>query len=279
MPLSQTRPALFYSVSSPPRPDGTSAPGVVFLNGLGGLREAWLAQVRHLAPHCRVLTYNQRGIGGSEVLDEDVDMTDFARDLAALLDEVGMARASLVGISFGGRVAQEMALILPERVDRLVLVATSCGGPHHAPGDPRARAALRSADRLPAEVWMRDLIPALFGDRFRAAHTDRLDRLARLWARHPPDPVGLARQWQAYDAFDRWADLPGLSAPTLVIHGTEDRMSPVSNARVLAARIPGARLHLLDGVGHSPNVEAADELNAALLDFLAPGPGAPGSHP
>jgi len=240
----------------------------VFVNGLGGLRESWMNQVRAFSPTRCVVTYNQRGIGGSEVLDEDATMADFAADLVALLDDLGLSKVDLVGISFGGRVLQEVALQAPERVRHLVLVATSCGGPHHMQGEPRAVAALRSAATLSEEAWMRDVIPGLFGEAYLAPRERELRWLARYWSQHPPSAVGLARHWQAYDAFDRWADLPRLRVDTTILHGTADRLTPPVNAEILAARIPGARLIWIPDAGHSPNVEAPERFNAALRSTL-----------
>lgn len=273
MPLSRTSPALSYSTFGSP-----FAPAVIFVNGLGGHKESWMHQVRALAPTRCVVTYNQRGVGGSEVLDQDTRVADFARDLFALMDDLDLATADLVGISFGGRVLQEAALVGPHRVRHLVLVSTSGGFPADDPGDLRAREALRRAASLTVQEWRTEVIPSLFGRTFLESHARQVHALARYWSERPQVPAGLARQWQAYDTFDRYRDLHEISLPTTVIHGDEDLLVPVVNGERLARAIPGARFHLIRGAGHSPNVEEPAAFNEALVGALSSGP-APGAQP
>jgi len=263
-PLAPTRPPLEYGFG------GTAGgPALVFVNGLGGVREAWYHQVLAFKRTHRVLTYNQRGVGGSEVVDQDASCHDFARDLVGLCNHLGLFRAVFVGVSFGARVVQELALGWPGRVVGLVLVGSSGNSPDDEPGDARARALLRRADALTAEEWLDGVIPALFGPAYRAAHAARLARLARWWAQNPQPAVGVARQLQAWQGFDRWADLPGLRLPCLVVQGEADALNPPGNGLRLAQRVPGARLALLPGLGHSPHVEDPAAFGAVLRDFLA----------
>ena len=245
-----------------------SAPAVALLHGLGGQKEAWFPLQRSLAATRRVLAPDHRGSGGSPRPDEGATLADFAADLWACLDRAGVGRSALVGHSFGSGVAIEAALAAPGRVTALVLVSTAGAGPaaDRVPGDPDAHAALREAASLTAEGWRTRVIPHLFGPAFRKRRATRLDRLARLWAATPRDPAGLARQWRAWDAWDRWDDLPRLRLPVLVVHGSADTLAPLENARRYAARIPGARLALLPGLGHYPQVEDP----AALLGVVAP---------
>ena len=264
MALTPTRPRLSHAIAGPAR--GTP---LVFVNGLGGVQAAFQLQVRAFRQSHRVVTFDHRGAGGSEVIDEPVCMRDFAADLVGLLDFLGLAWADLVGLSFGGRVVQELALGWPERARRVVLCGTSAGGRLHASGDVRAHEALRTLATTDASTWAQEVAPLLFGEDYRTRHPDRIAALARWRARHRPDPVGLRRQWEAWAGFDLADRLPEIAQPTLVLHGTEDRISPVENAEKLAGAIPGARLVLLDGVGHSPNVEAPERFNHLIRSFLA----------
>jgi len=241
---------------------------LVFVNGLGAQMQTWYAQVQGFRRSWRTVCYNQRGISGSELADEDATMRDFARDLVGLLNHLGIYRASFVGISFGSRVLQELALGWPARISALVLVGASPGGRRHVRGDPAAGALLRRAHDLSVDEWFEGLMPHLFGRDYLQRNRPRLRRLATWWAQHPQDPRALARHWQAWEHFDRWEDLPRLRAPTLLLHGSCDSLSPPANGRSLAARIPGARLELMEGLGHSPNVEDPARFNALLRDFL-----------
>ena len=262
-PLAPTRPRLEYGIGGP-----SSGPALVFVNGLGGSRQAWYHQVVAFNRSHRVLTYDHRGIGHSELVDAETSCRDYARDLMGLLNHVGIYRAVFVGVSFGGRVVQELTIGWPGRVVGQVLVGTSGGGPRQQWGDPEARALLRRSAALTAEEWLEGLIPHLFGSVYQEQRSHRLARLARWWADHPQHPTAITRQWQAMEAFDRWDDLPSIQAPTLVLQGAEDSMSPPANGRALAERIPAARLVLLEGVGHSPQVEDPDRFGAELAGFL-----------
>ncbi len=266
MPHTRSSPSLAYALSGP-----ADAPAVVLIGGLGSAQAAWMLQVRALAPQLRVLTYDHRGTGDSELWDEPATMLDFAGDLLRLMDELELSRASLVGLSFGGRVAMTAALERPERVDRLVLGGTSCGG--YQDGEVSGsiddlRAAPLTDPEAEQARWEQHILPALFGRSYRERYPERVRNLARWRARRPTDARGLARQWEALQGFDVCGRLGEIGAPTLILHGDEDALAPLANARRLAAGIPGARLEILAGVGHSPNVEAPERMNALLLEHL-----------
>ncbi len=258
------RPILACTVRGPRR-----APAVALLHGLGGQKEAWFPVQRALAATRRVLAPDHRGSGASPPPGRGAVLADFAADLWALLDREGVGRIALVGHSFGGGVALEAALGAPDRVTALVLVSTARAGRPPLPGDPGAHEALHRAAALTADEWRYRVIPHLFGPAWRERHATRLDRIARLWAAAPRDPEGIARQWEAWDGWDRWEDLPVLRVPALVVHGEADTLAPPGNAHRYAARIPGARLALLAGVGHYPQVEDPAALLAVVGPFLA----------
>jgi len=262
-PLAPTRPQLDYGIGG-----ASTGPAIVLINGLGGMRQAWYNQVQVFNETHRVLSYNHRGIGGSELLDSPATCRDYARDLLGLLNHVGIYRAVLAGVSFGGRIAQEFAVAWPDRVAGLVLVGTSGGGAGHTPGDPGALTLLERSAVLTADEWLQGLIPHLFGPAYRQQQGARLERLARWWATHPQPPAAIARQWQAMGRFDRWDELAGIQAPCLVVHGSADTLSPPINGERLAARIPRARLAMLEGLGHSPHIEDPQAFEGLLRDFL-----------
>ena len=243
------------------------APPVVFINGLGGSQAAFALQHRALGVDHRILTFDHRGLGGSPLPDEPVTMGTYAADLVALLDELGLDRADFVGLSFGGRVLMELLLGWPERVATAALCCTSAGGPDHVPGDPAAYAALQRVEALTEADWSEVLLPALFGSAFRARYPRRLRSMVTWRMRHPARPEGVRRQWEALARFDASARLEQVRTATLVLHGSDDRLSPLSNAEALADLIPGAELAVLDGVGHSPNVEDPEGFHAALRGF------------
>ncbi len=200
-----------------------------------------------------VLGYDQRGLGRSTIRDEPVTMADFADDAACLVGHVGWDVCSVVGVSFGGMVAQELALRHPRLVRRLVLCCTSSGGaggssyPLHDLIDLDAHdRSLRTfvlADRRRDEVW-------------QAAHPEEAAALLALVAEQgaigagePGREVGARRQLEARARHDTWERLPALDVPTLVCAGRYDGIAPLENSERLADRIPGARLEVFEG-GH-----------------------------
>jgi pimeloyl-ACP methyl ester carboxylesterase len=263
MAHTRSEPKLAYSLSGPDK-----APMVVFVNGLGGAQAAFMLQTRDFSKDHRVLTFDHRGIGQSDIVDQSVHMADYASDLVRILDEIGEDRVDLVGLSFGGRVLLQLAAGWPERVRRMVLSGTSAGGQFHEPGNVNAHSILRTAGQASVDVWAEKIAPLLFGRRYVEQYPERLQSLARWRARYPTNPVAIARQWEAWESFDVGDQLSDIQAPVLVLHGTDDALSPVANAEMLVGLLPHAYLQLMDGIGHSPNVEAPDRFNHAIRNFL-----------
>ena len=242
---------LYYELHGP-----VDAPPLVLLEGMGGDIPGWRRNIPHLAARHLVVALDSRGNGRSDKPDERMTMTTFVDDAVALLNELRIERAHVYGQSFGGMVAQELALTHPGRVRSLVLACTHAG-PKHAvkPGIesrvPKTRPYL-----------------ALYSEAFASAHPEHVQDDLRVGSRNPQPAFAGLRQWEAiqrWSAFDR---LPAISVPTLVLHGTEDRLVPAANGRMLSEAIPGARLFLLEGAGHNYHSERAEEADGIVLDFL-----------
>lgn len=225
---------------------------LLLLEGLGGDLAGWRRNIPHLAAELRVVAFDHRGNGRSTAPDEPMTMATFVDDALALLDHVGIDRGHLYGQSFGGMVAQELALSRPERVRSLVLACTHPGVRHAVPG----RVAVPKG-----RPW-----EALYSARFLREHPDEVE--ADLRAGTPQAPAMARRQWEAMQGFDAYDRLPSLRVPTLVLHGTEDRTVHPDNARVLAERIPDARLVLLEGAGHVYHAEQPEAADAAVMEFV-----------
>ena len=246
------------------RPDGVrlyhelhgdpARPPLILLVGLGGDIPGWRRNIPHLATELRVVAYDFRGNGNSHEPAERCTMATFVEDTLALLDELGIDRAHVYGQSFGGMVAQELALAAPERVRTLILACTSMGPSRSVP--PRSKVPK-------AEPWR-----AMYAPGFPDLHPEHVAEDLRIGSAQPDHPEGGRRQWEAMQGFDPYDRLPGLRVPTLVLHGTEDQTIAVENARRLAARIPGADLLLLEGAGHLYHSERAEEADAAVLEFI-----------
>ena len=258
MGIEHSKNGLAYALSG--NPDG--AP-LVFVNGLGGLQESWFYQGRRFSEEHCVLTYDHRGNGRSPFRDGPARMQTYVDDLLQILDEVSIEAAHFVGISFGSRLLQELALSCPARVRSITLCAATS-----APAEPEGASVLKEMGSMTVERFMEDVVPLLFGAKYVAANHKRLEAFARGRMRRPTDPRGLAMQWEAICHFDSRDRLSSIGVPALIIHGKEDRLTPFRAAERLAAGIPNATLVGLEGIGHSPQVEDAEAFNAALSTFL-----------
>lgn len=221
-------------------------------------------------PQLRVVAYDHRGSGRSAPWPAPVSMAMLAADAARVLDDRGLRCAHVVGLSMGAMVALELAVRMPDRVKSLVLVGGGPGGPRTQTPDPlsaaRTLAALAADSLRHGGLWPAS---ALFSRRFREEHPDRVRALVRPFARHRPPPWTTGFQTLATSCFARHGSLDRVRAPTLVVHGDEDAMSPVANAHTLARGIPGARLHLEAGAGHAVPLERPEACAALLLEWIA----------
>jgi pimeloyl-ACP methyl ester carboxylesterase len=228
-----------------------SGPPLLLIMGMSGTALHWGEPfLRELREDFDVIAYDHRGVGASTRLESETTIAEMAQDAAGLLAALEVDAAHVLGISMGGMVAQELALGHPERILTLTLGCTYCGGPGSQLTDPARlaglRAAMDSGDPMRAlrAGWEINVSPAMVDD--AEAYASFVDIAIR---RRVAVPVVMA-QLRACAAHDTSARLPELSAPTLVVHGSEDQLLPVANGRLIASLIPGARLEIFDGVGH-----------------------------
>ena len=242
-------------------------PAVLLVMGLGLPGDAWWRTVPVLARSCRVVTFDNRGSGRSDPPDGPLTIAGMAADAVAVLDAAGIACAHVYGISMGGMIAQELALGFPERVASLVLGATSAGGALATPPDAETLAFLVRRASLPDDEGRWASVPYVYSERTRHLGGVRIGEdfaRRRSWVFHAG---GYRAQLVAATGHDTAARVAAITAPTLVLHGTEDRMVPPANGRALAAAIPGARLLELADAAHlyTTDEPTSDE---AVLEFV-----------
>lgn len=241
---------------------------VVFVHGLMLASESWHAQVAALSPHYRVITFDLRGQGRSAKPRDGLDLDGLADDTAALIARLCDRPCHLVGFSMGSFVALRVAAAHPDLLASLTLVGPSAEAedPDLLPRYHRLIALVRL---FGPRFFARPMLRILFGDTFLndpaqapvvARWTDYLRRLPRSLAR-------AARASAHRSAITHL--LPGITTPTLVISGTEDRPISPTRAMAVAAAIPGARFLAVPDTGHAVMIERPALFNAALLGFLA----------
>ena len=224
---------------------------LLFCNGSGATLESSAPVIRRFREHFDVVAHDQRGLGRTSIPPGPYTMADYAADAAALLDHVGWSRCAVVGISFGGMVAQELAVTWPERITRLALVCTSSGGAGR-PSYPLHELAELPPDEQAARALT--LLDTRFSPEWLASHpVDRAIVEGRA-QRNAVDKTGEQRRGEleqlgARRGHDVWDRLTNITCPTLVAGGRYDGIAPPANSEAIASRIPGAELRLYEG-GH-----------------------------
>ena len=246
-------------------------PRVLFLNGSGSTIERVRAVVDVLATRCTVAIHDHRGMGASSLPPPPYTMADYARDGLGLAESLGWERFAVLGISFGGMVAQELAVTWPERVERLALLCTSPGGPTTSSYPLHELRDLEPAER--AQVAMRLLDSRFSEPGWFDEHPNDLG-LVTLMAEQqnvpltPEQQIGADAQMAARRDHDVRDRLARITCPTLVASGSYDGIAPPTNGAVIAASIPGAEQRCYEG-GHAFFVQDPRALSE-VLDFLDP---------
>jgi 3-oxoadipate enol-lactonase/4-carboxymuconolactone decarboxylase len=235
---------------------------LIMLHSLGTSLAVWDAQAEALARSFRVIRPDLRGHGLTSVTPGPGSMAQFAGDIFALMDALGVPQATVAGLSIGGMIAQQMAALKPGRVSRLILCDTAMAIPPASGWIDRAK-AVRAGGMAPVAdgVLARWVTPGFLGDPAAIGLRAMLLRT---------DPEGYAAAAEAIAAADLTENTTKLTMPTLVIVGAEDLATPVASAEALRDAIPGARLVVLPDAAHIPTVQHPGAVTAAIKEFLTP---------
>jgi pimeloyl-ACP methyl ester carboxylesterase len=242
--------------------------------GLASDHVSWALQLRDWTKHHRVVVFDNRDVGQSSEADGPYDTPDLAADALALADALELDSFHLVGMSLGGAIAQEIALAAPERIRTLTLIVSFAGAGAWALQRARTWTAIRR--RQSREEHIDYLMLLAMSERF-FSQPEQVEFLRNVMIDnpHPQSEDAFIRQLEASSRHETRDRLPSLSMPVHVLGAEFDTLVPRWKAEEIAALIPGARYTLMEGSGHACNVEAADRLNAAVLEFIAEHAGAP----
>lgn len=239
---------------------------VLLIMGLGYPSDMWW-RMRPMLDSCyRTIVLDNRGAGRSDVPPGPYPIALMASDALAVLDAAGVESAHVFGISMGGMIAQELGLQNPERVRSLMLGCTAAGGPTAVRAEPEVTQILMNRGAMTPEQAATAAIPYIYdsGTPQERIDADMVIRLSWL-----PRSEAYNAQLQGILAWESYSRLPRLKVPTLVIHGETDRLVPLGNGELIAARIPGAKLVKLPHASHIFPTDQPAASSHAILEFLA----------
>ena len=262
MPTIQTnRLKMYYELHGAGEP-------LLMIRGLGSTSEGFKPQIEGLAPHFRVISFDNRCVGRTEQPQEPFTIADMADDTAALLDALNVESAHVFGVSLGGMVAQEFALRHPRKVRRLGLACTHAGPRTAARAPDWAIRIFDESRDMPRRDALKHSVPILFSTKTVDEHPELVEEALAVMENNNQPKSSYLLQLGAVMKHDTIDRLSEITHPTLVMTGTDDTLVAPGNSRMIAKRIPGARLIEFEDTGHVFFTEKPDEVNRVLIDFF-----------
>jgi pimeloyl-ACP methyl ester carboxylesterase len=263
---------MWFAAEGPTSDVGSGLP-LVLIQGLGYTADLWFRLLPGLSENRRTIRIDNRGVGRSSVPPTPWTIEEMAADTVNVMAAAGIERAHVFGVSMGGLIAQEVALRHPDRVAALVLGCTHPGGGDAVRMDPAAATMLMDRTPKSAREAIEASVPFLYAETTSRDEIDG-DLAARLrYALRATSYWGQLDAMRQHDG--TLSRLPEIVAPTLVIHGTADRLVQPANAELIASAVPGAQLEWLDGAGHLFWTDQTARTLQLVNDFLAAHDSAP----
>ena len=238
---------------------------VLLIMGLGYTAHMWHRTRPRLAEHFRTIAFDNRGVGRSDTPAGPYPIALMASDAAAILDAAGVQGAHLFGVSMGGMIAQEFALQYPRRVRSLVLGCTAAGGPTAVRAEPEATQILKARAGMTPEQAAEAVLPFIYDPETPHERIEEDLAIRQPWL---PRPESYSAQLQGILAWEAYSRLTAIGMPTLVIHGENDRLVPAGNGKLIADRIPSAKLVLIPHASHLFLTDQPQIADEAILNFL-----------
>jgi pimeloyl-ACP methyl ester carboxylesterase len=225
--------------------------------------------IERLSEQFKTILFDNRGVGRSDKLDGDLTIELMATDVLGLMDALNINQALILGHSMGGMIAQELALKSPERVKKLVLCSTSCGGSR---AEMPSIETQRLLGKLSVQGHTRDLVeeamPHIFTKKFLSENPEFIEKKIDDILILPTGPIAFKAQMTAWMRYNSFRKLKTINVPTLIIHGTEDILVPPRNGELLAEKIPNAEIQYFDSDAHMIHTEETDKFTNSLIEFL-----------
>lgn len=243
---------------------GQGEPALLIM-GLGYTAHMWHRTRPLLAEHFRTIAFDNRGVGRSEIPAGPYPIALMASDAATVLDAAAVQSAHVFGVSMGGMIAQEFSLQYAGRVGSLILGCTAAGGPTAVRAEPEATQILKARAGMTPEQAAEAVLPFIYDSETPHERIEEDLTIRRPWL---PRPEPYIAQLQGILAWEGYSRLPAIDVPTLVIHGKNDRLVPAGNGKLIADRIPGAKLVLIPHASHLFLTDQPQIAHEAILNFL-----------
>jgi pimeloyl-ACP methyl ester carboxylesterase len=242
---------------------------LMLINGLAFPMDLWFAQIQELAKDFRVIALDNRGIGQSDKPDGEYSISLMASDAVELQKALGIENAHVAGLSMGGFISQEIARSYPDRVNRLILIATSMGGARSLElGKPFwVKTAVAIAGKPAEQVYRTDLT-LMTAPGFAEKCPDILDQAVALRMKNPQPLKAFMRQFAACNAFDNNSRAQNITQPTMIILGKDDPIFPIPLAEDFRWTLPKAKMIIYENCGHAILLEKAGQLSHDMREFL-----------
>src|ERR1700752_252141 len=246
--------------------DVGSGPPLVLIHGYPFDRTLWTEQINTLSDTHRVIAPDLRGFGESETANTEASMSGMARDVASLMDHLGVDRAVIGGLSMGGYVAFAFYRQYPERVKALVLADTRPQADTEEGKQTRREQSQKALAEGMAGI-ADSMLPKLLTPETVSKRPELVKRIRDMMLRtKPAGAAGALLAMATRD--DQTPILKGISVPTLILVGRDDAITPLKDSERIHAEIPGSRLAILENAGHVSNLEQTERFNSELLSFL-----------
>ena len=243
---------------------------LIMITGWSGNIDWWDPRIiQELSKKYKLVIFDNRGAGRTDISDRKYTIKLFADDTVGLMDALEISRANILGRSMGGMIAQELVLNYPEKVEKLILCSTFCGGTKSVPPSQKALDMFTvDGSALSPEQIARMAISILFTEDFIKNNPDLVEFSLQQILKAPISIKALVRQAEAVMEFDTYERLAQIKVPTIVLHGKRDILIPPENGSILAKAIPNAKLVYFENSAHGL-IEEIEKVISVVLDFLA----------
>jgi pimeloyl-ACP methyl ester carboxylesterase len=254
---------MFYEIT------GKGTP-LVMIMGLGANSQWWDENgINQLSKRYKVLIFDNRGTGRSDDPGDKFTLEDLGEDVVHLMDKINISKAHILGISMGGMIAQHIAIHHPERVIKLILSSTYCGGSKSIPPSSQViKTMSKPREGRPIEEIVNETIPLLYTKNFIASNPEKILKIKENMSKYPISEDNYKRQGKAIFSHNTCDQLEEISIPTLIIHGKKDILIPPKNAEVLHELIPDSEIEKFKNGGHALFTQETDKVLPSLNTFL-----------